>query len=59
MNRSARRRGTVVCSVAVVAALTLSACGSTKKNGGSGGSGGTGDTSAPGVTSTSITIGTT
>lgn len=55
MIRSARRRATVVCAVAAVTALTLSACGSSKKNGGSGG----GDNSAPGVTKTSVLVGTT
>jgi ABC-type branched-subunit amino acid transport system substrate-binding protein len=49
-----RRRRQAVCAVAVAAALTLAACGSSKKTGNS-----TGDTSHPGVTSNSILLGTT
>jgi ABC-type branched-subunit amino acid transport system substrate-binding protein len=49
-----RRRSTIVCAVVGVAALTLGACSSSKKSGGT-----SGDTSAPGVTSTSILLGTT
>ncbi|MGH8962345.1 MAG: ABC transporter substrate-binding protein [Jatrophihabitantaceae bacterium] len=49
-----RRRRQAVCAVAAVAALTLAACGSSKKANTT-----TGDTSHPGVTSNSILLGTT
>ncbi len=45
-------------AVAVVAALTIAACGSSKSSGGGSGNGGSGGGSAPGVTATSITFGT-
>ena len=50
-----RRRSRAVLAIAVAAALTVTACGSSKKNGGNA----TGDKSAPGVTSDSILLGTT
>jgi ABC-type branched-subunit amino acid transport system substrate-binding protein len=51
-----KRRRIAVASVAVITALTMAACGSSKT---SGGSAATGDTSAPGVTADSILLGTT
>ena len=54
MTIQTRRRRTLVCAVVGVAALALGACSSSKKSGGT-----SGDTSAPGVTSTSILLGTT
>ena len=51
-----RRRSRAVLAIAVAAALTVTACGSSKKNGGNNA---TGDKSAPGVTSDSILLGTT
>ncbi len=53
MTIATRRRRTAVCAMVSVAALTLGACSSSKKGGGSS------DKSAPGVTSTSILLGTT
>jgi branched-chain amino acid transport system substrate-binding protein len=55
MTRSTTSRRATLCAVAAVTVLVLAACGSSKKNGSSGG----GDSSAPGVTSSSILIGTT
>ena len=53
--RSTRRPRTAMCVVATVTALTLAACSSSSSNTSSGSS----DNSAPGVTSTSILLGTT
>ncbi len=53
MTISTRRRRTAAGAIVAVATLALSACSSSKNSGGSG------DTSAPGVTSSSILLGTT
>jgi branched-chain amino acid transport system substrate-binding protein len=54
MKISKRSRRAVVCAAVTAGVLVLGACSSSKK-----GTATTGDTSAPGVTSTSITLGTT
>ena len=59
MTNSLRRRRPVVAIAVTLAAVTaLAACGSSKKASSSG-SGSTGDNSAPGVTATSVLVGTT
>ena len=57
MTHLTKRRSTIVCAVAAVASLTLAACSGSGN--GNGKNNATGDTSAPGVTSSSILLGTT
>ncbi|HVU71709.1 MAG TPA: ABC transporter substrate-binding protein [Mycobacteriales bacterium] len=55
-----RRHPAVAIAVTLAAVTALAACGSSKKStSGGGGGGSTGDSSAPGVTATSVLIGTT
>src|SRR5690242_5367901 len=56
-----RRRTAAVIAVTLAAVTALAACGSSKKSSASGGGGSTttGDSSAPGVTATSVLVGTT
>src|SRR5581483_10412910 len=54
MTMRSKSRRQVVCAAVAAGTLTLAACSSSGKGGGS-----TGDTSAPGVTSNSILLGTT